>query len=371
MPLSLKDSVPQGDVPWRVRLRICVWYSQLLGKTAAEIGRDFQRVFAQDSIKPVTVRSLFKQFRDGRTEMCDLKRSGRPKKRTAAKVAEVKKLVKEKANSGIFELSRKCGLTYSTTRDILKKDLFLRKRSCKQVPHPLTDLQMATQVTLAVRFLQNCERPGWLERVITMDESWFYTSNPLSKMENMVWSKPGDERIQVARRPMNTKKAMLICFFDFKGVLLTHWILNGTVNGAVCRAALRDLREAIRMKRPRIWSRRRTRTILLYDDNASPHTCADTIRFEQMTNIQQVPHPPYSLDLSPCDFFLFPRLKKKIRGRQFPSVQDMIAEVDRQIGLIPSWEWRDCFREWKRRALKCIHFDGKYFEGMSVPPPLP
>ncbi len=272
MPPSLKDSVPEGDVPWRVRLRICVWYSQLLGKTAAETSRDFERVFAQDSIKAVTVRSLFKQFRDGRTEMCDLKRSGCPKTRTQAKVQAVKDLVKQKANTGIHELARKAGLTYSTTRDILQKDLKLCKRSCKQIPHDLTDVQKATWVTLAARFLQNCEHRGWLQRVITVDESWFYTSNPLSKMENMVWSKPGDEHKQVARHPMSCKKAMLICFFNHKGVILSKWIRNGTVNSTVYRAALMEMREAIRMKCPKIWSKRRRLTIQLHDDNASsPH----------------------------------------------------------------------------------------------------
>ena len=186
-----------------------------------------------------------------------------------------------------------------------------------------------------------------------------------------MWSRPGEERKQVPRRPMSCKKALLICFFDFKGVVMCKWIRNGTVNGAVYRQALRELRESIRLKCPHIWNKRRTLTIQLHDDNASPHTCADTIHFEQMTNIQRVPHPPYSPDLSPCDFFLFPRLKRSIRGTNFNNVEEMITEIEQQIGLISSWEWKTCFRDWKRHALKCVHFDGQYFEGMSEPPPLP
>ena len=30
-------------------------------------------------------------------------------------------------------------------------------------------------------------------------------------------------------------------------------------------------------------------------------------------------HPPYSPDLSPCDFFLFPRLKKMLSGNKYMS----------------------------------------------------
>jgi hypothetical protein len=36
-------------------------------------------------------------------------------------------------------------------------------------------------------------------------------------------------------------------------------------------------------------------------------------------NIECVPHPPYSPDLAPCDFFLFPRLKSELRGQGFDS----------------------------------------------------
>jgi len=31
-------------------------------------------------------------------------------------------------------------------------------------------------------------------------------------------------------------------------------------------------------------------------------------------NMTVMPHPPYSLDLTPCDFFLFPKMKMKLKG---------------------------------------------------------
>ena len=79
---------------------------------------------------------------------------------------------------------------------------------------------------MCAKFLQNCERKGWLERVITANESWFYTCNPNPKCDNMVWTTAGAERPQVARRPMGTKKAMAIPFFDWKGLIYCHWVIN-------------------------------------------------------------------------------------------------------------------------------------------------
>jgi len=37
--------------------------------------------------------------------------------------------------------------------------------------------------------------------------------------------------------------------------------------------------------------------------------------------IPVVPQPPYSPDLSPCDFFLFPKLTFHLKGRHFGTVE--------------------------------------------------
>ncbi len=280
----------------------------------------------------------------------------------------MKGLVKEQPRTMISRLALRAGLRYTSTQKILKKKLKLRKRSCKLVPHDLTAVQRAARVSLMVKFLQNCEHRGWLERVITADESWFYINNPNPKVDNMVWSLPGEQRLQVTCRPMNTKKIMALPFFDWKGLIYCHWVFNGTVNGLEYRRALMQLQDHIRLKWPSLWRCRRVLPFLLHDDNASPHTCTDTRRYQLMTNFKKVEHPPYSPDLSPCNFFLFPTIKRSLRGRNFANVWELKEEVERLMGAIPSWHWRRCFSDWKWRALKCIDFDGQYFEGMKEPP---
>jgi hypothetical protein len=39
-----------------------------------------------------------------------------------------------------------------------------------------------------------------------------------------------------------------------------------------------------------------------------------------------IPHPPYSSDLAPYDFFLFPKMKLKPKGRQFHTIEEIQAE---------------------------------------------
>ena len=45
-------------------------------------------------------------------------------------------------------------------------------------------------------------------------------------------------------------------------------------------------------------------------DNASSYKCEVVKSFLASEKVKVLNHPPYSPDLSPCDFFLFPRLKK-------------------------------------------------------------
>jgi transposase len=53
---------------------------------------------------------------------------------------------------------------------------------------------------------------------------------------------------------------------------------------------------------------------LLHHDNVAAHTSLKTADFVTNNNMVIVPHPPYSPDLAPCDFTLFPKLKMKLKG---------------------------------------------------------
>jgi hypothetical protein len=56
-------------------------------------------------------------------------------------------------------------------------------------------------------------------------------------------------------------------------------------------------------------------------------------RFLAAKNMAVVPHPPYLTDLVPCDFFSFPRMKSKLKGRRFQDV----TEIQEQSLTVPSY----------------------------------
>ena len=68
--------------------------------------------------------------------------------------------------------------------------------------------------------------------------------------------------------------------------------------------------------------------ILLQQDNARVHTCETAMDAVEWNGYELISHPAYSLDLAPSNYFLFPNLKKDIRGRHFQSNEEVVAVVE-------------------------------------------
>jgi hypothetical protein len=66
------------------------------------------------------------------------------------------------------------------------------------------------------------------------------------------------------------------------------------------------LLENLRRRRPELW---REHTWLLNHDSAASHNSVLAQQFLAKYRWLSSPHPPYTPDLAPCDFFLFPKLK--------------------------------------------------------------
>ena len=73
-------------------------------------------------------------------------------------------------------------------------------------------------------------------------------------------------------------------------------------------------------------------------------------------------HPPYSPDLSPCDYFLFPKLKLPFKGRLFEDVQDIQAVVTSSLRAIPQEDVQRSFQSLLDCAACCIDAEVVHFE---------
>ena len=74
--------------------------------------------------------------------------------------------------------------------------------------------------------------------------------------------------------------------------------------------------------------------------------------------INTVPHRPYSPDLAPCNFWLFP----KLRGCHYERIEEMKEAVIKVIDLLTQEEFHGAFQKLLEQYNKCIAAGGDYFE---------
>ena len=70
------------------------------------------------------------------------------------------------------------------------------------------------------------------------------------------------------------------------------------------------------------------RGLLLHHDNVSADTAAITLDFLAASDVHLVIHPPYSPDLAPSDWFLFPSVKRQLKGKTFQNAEDAQAFIE-------------------------------------------
>ena len=78
--------------------------------------------------------------------------------------------------------------------------------------------------------------------------------------------------------------------------------------------------------------------------------------------IKTVPHRPYSPDLAPCDFWLFPKLKEKLRGYRYETIE-MKEAVTKVIDTLTQEDFHVAFQKLLELYNKCIAAGEDYFEG--------
>ena len=148
--------------------------------------------------------------------------------------------------------------------------------------------------------------------VVTGDETWVHYFEPVRKVSNKIWATKHSKRPIIAKRSLNTKKVLYAIFFSGEGVAIKVPVKKGK---SITRKYYKDV---VLKKLKKYYQKRHPATgfkhVRLLHDNAPAHTSAIVTAFLKKEKATVLPHPPYSPDLAPCDFFLFPKLKAFLAG---------------------------------------------------------
>ena len=132
---------------------------------------------------------------------------------------------------------------------------------------------------------------------------------------------PDPRRPDRANQPTNFDDP----FFDSTDMICMHWVpTEQTANEDYYVEVLREFRKRFLGKRPVLFKSGHWH---FQQDNAPVHYSILVTDYLTKIGIKTVPHRPYSPDMAPCDFWLFPKLMEKLRGCLYETMEEMKEAV--------------------------------------------
>jgi histone-lysine N-methyltransferase SETMAR len=325
-----------------------LWLKELPNK---DITEELNNVYGEGTISLKTVQKWTKRFNDGHEGFDDYARSGRPKSDELIPI--VAHMLEKEPFLSQKKIAKALGVHPTTVHRILTEELELTRVNFRWIPHTLNDAQKAKRVEVAkilLKMLANATL-AQLRLIITGDETWVYFSNPRSSM----WVGSDIPRPEKPKLTIGSKKVMITVFWSPVGMYLIEMLSPGErfTKQYFIDEILAKLYNRICNTRPK----KKTEDVFLHFDNARPHLVDDILDQMEFTRL---PHPPFSPDLAPTDFFLFGYMKHLLEGKEFESPEHLYSEVTKILQSIQKAMLQDAYLEWINRLRKCIELGGKY-----------
>ena len=94
---------------------------------------------------------------------------------------------------------------------------------------------------------------------------------------------------------------------------------------------------------------------VLHNDNALAHVSLNVRQFVASMKMTVIPHPPYSLHLATCEFFLFPKMKLKFKGQCYDGTEEIQTAYQNMMKTLTQNAFQKCLRLWKSCWNRCIN----------------
>jgi hypothetical protein len=243
-----------------------------------------------------------------------------------------------------------------TVKEILQRELGMRKFSRRSVPHSLTSAQHVAHVDASIemlRILQESEANDF-DGVTTGDESWFQYIYLPSEM----FARSQADVIPRTRQAIGATKSMITLFFTARKLIVLDVMPKGWKSNQ--RYFIESILSGLKRGKMSFAPRKPGSTFWVHMDHSMCQNGAKITSEFQKHRLARMPHPPYLPDRSPCDFWLFEMLKGILKDREFVSSEEIeVAIADVWNGLT-SDDVQSVFRNWMSRLTWVIENGGEY-----------
>lgn len=121
-------------------------------------------------------------------------------------------------------------------------------------------------------------------------------------------------------------------FWNPHGILAIHAMERGEAIDSAC--FIEQILQPILQSEEFTKAKNQKQKFILHMDNSRVHRSKAVQSFLKNSGLHTAPHPPYSPDLAPSDFYLFGILKHKLIGMEFASVDELIQWI--VLNFMPS-----------------------------------
>jgi histone-lysine N-methyltransferase SETMAR len=301
-----------------------------------------------------TVRTWYKDLELGK-EIREMNLKGGKPELKGLEV-KIQQIIDDNPYISLRRMELMLGHSKKALKKIVQEKLGLEKVSTRWVPHILTPDQMHDLVETAElmkKKLLQIQKEGYIN-LVTGDESWFYLSYPPSSK----WTSSSSSREVVQSPDHYAKKVMITICFSADGLRLIHLLPpHTTMNATIFVDFILKPVETLFSRYPFAPETK----LFIHYDNARAHVCKHTSDFLSTSSMERLPHPPYSPDISPCDFFLFGYLKHLLAGLGFDNPLQLEHHLKITMNEISQSTYTKVFNHWIDRLDFVIESEGKYF----------
>lgn len=334
-----------------MHIRHCLLYEFDQGSSARAACQKIKKLYGKKGLSESQCKEWFSRFRNGDKSLQNLPKSGRP---SILDNDTLRQLVESdpKQTAAEMAVTLRCG--EQTIRDHLH-NLGKSYRAGVWIPHNLSHEQKSMRIMISISNLIRHEKDPFWKRIVTSDEKWILYKNPNRHGQ---WLSTGEIPIPTPRRQIHGKKCLLCVWWDWKGIVYWEVLDYGQTVGSNSYCQQLDrLAEELKCNRPDLVNRK---GVILLHDNAKPHTSRVTQQKIRELGYEVLPHPAYSPDIAPSDYYLFRSLQHFLKGKMFANKYEIKSGLQSFFDEKPSKFFSDGIQSLVKRWQTIVDNDGDY-----------
>uniref|UniRef100_A0A0N5B7H1 HTH_48 domain-containing protein n=1 Tax=Strongyloides papillosus TaxID=174720 RepID=A0A0N5B7H1_STREA len=330
-------------------IRAIMLYEFKRGTNAAKTTQKINETFGENLVNTSTVQRWFKKFKEG-NENLENEERGRPE--PVIDNEELRKAIEANPRKTVRALAEDLNVSKSTI-SLHLKEIEKAKNLDKHVPHELNDYQKMRRYEVCSSLVLRNNNDPFLERIIIFDEKLITYNN---RKRTGQWL----DSNEAGKRKLFPEKIMVTVWWSIEGVIHYELMEPGeTITSESYCQQLEEMHQNLSKKRPLLINSKGP--ILLYD-NRKPYISLMTLQKLNQLGYETLPHPAYSPDLFPTDFYFFKHLDNFLTENTLRKDGEIkIAIKDFIESRNPDF-FANGINKLESRWQQFVHSNGSYFE---------